>query len=81
MSDSMGSGLRGLYRMVRFFHDNAIQHCNFVPSVTKKDWEWLLNTLVYGQLFPKASDAEKESLKRLGRRWKVRSHTTTVSSC
>ena len=44
----------------------------FVSDVTKKDWEWLLNTMCYGQLFPKASDTEKESLKRLGQRWKVR---------
>lgn len=43
-----------------------------IYSVTKKDWEWLMNTMVYGQLFPKASDAERESLRRLGRRWKVR---------
>ncbi|KZP29000.1 DUF89-domain-containing protein [Athelia psychrophila] len=42
----------------------------FVSDVTKKDWEWLLNTMCYGQLFPKATDAEKESLKVLGRRWK-----------
>jgi hypothetical protein len=27
--------------------------------------------MIYGQLFPKATDAERESLKRLGRRWKV----------
>jgi hypothetical protein len=43
----------------------------FVSDVTKKDWEWLLNTLVYGQLFPQASDVELESLRRLGTRWKV----------
>lgn len=43
----------------------------FVSDVTKKDWEWLLNTMVYGYLFPQASDAERESLKRLGQRWKV----------
>ncbi|EDR15208.1 uncharacterized protein LACBIDRAFT_243185 [Laccaria bicolor S238N-H82] len=42
----------------------------FVSDVTKKDWEWLLNTLVYGQLFPNATDVELESLRRLGRRWK-----------
>ena len=43
----------------------------FVSDVTKNDWEWLLNTMVYGQLFPNASDVELESLRRLGRRWKV----------
>ncbi len=42
----------------------------FVSDVTKKDWEWLLNIMVYGQLFSKVSEEEKESLKRLGRRWK-----------
>jgi hypothetical protein len=43
----------------------------FVSDVTKKDWEWLLNSMVYGQLFPQASDTELESLRRLGARWKV----------
>lgn len=43
----------------------------FVSDVTKKDWDWLLNTMVYGQLFSVASDMELESLRRLGRRWKV----------
>jgi damage-control phosphatase, subfamily III len=43
----------------------------FVSDVTKKDWSWLLNTMVYGQLFPKATDVELESLRRLGTRWKV----------
>src|SRR5688572_12390280 len=27
--------------------------------------------MVYGQLFPKATDGELESLRRLGQRWKV----------
>jgi len=43
----------------------------FVSDVTKKDWEWLLNTMVYGQLFPNASDVELESLRSLGPRWQV----------
>ncbi|KIK07252.1 hypothetical protein K443DRAFT_87651 [Laccaria amethystina LaAM-08-1] len=42
----------------------------FVSDVTKKDWEWLLNSLAYGQLFPNATDVELESLRRLGMRWK-----------
>jgi hypothetical protein len=42
-----------------------------VSDVTRKDWEWLLNTMVYGQLFPNATDVELESLRRLGQRWKV----------
>jgi len=44
----------------------------FVSDVTRKDWNWLLNTMVYGQLFDKASDQELRSLKKLGMRWKVR---------
>lgn len=43
----------------------------FVSDVTKKDWEWLLNTMVYGHLFPEASEAERESLRKMGQRWKV----------
>ncbi|THH28520.1 hypothetical protein EUX98_g5671 [Antrodiella citrinella] len=42
----------------------------FVSDVTRKDWAWLLNSMVYGQLFPKATEQEKEGLKRLGLRWK-----------
>ncbi|CAL1694509.1 unnamed protein product [Somion occarium] len=42
----------------------------FVSDVTKKDWSWLLNSMVYGHLFPMATDQEKETLKRLGLRWK-----------
>ena len=44
----------------------------FVSDVTKKDWNWLLNSMVYGQLFSKATDQEKETLRRLGLRWKVK---------
>lgn len=43
----------------------------FVSDVTSHDWDWLLNIMVYGQLFPHATDAQLESLRRLGRRWKV----------
>jgi hypothetical protein len=42
-----------------------------VSDVTKKDWQWLLNTMVYGHLFSKATDQELSSLKKLGLRWKV----------
>ena len=41
-----------------------------MSDVTKKDWDWLLNTCTYGQLFSEASDAEMESLRTLGQRWK-----------
>jgi hypothetical protein len=34
--------------------------------------------MVYGQLFPKATDVELESLRRLGTRWKVR-HVLLIS--
>ncbi len=50
----------------------------FVSDVTKKDWEWLFNTMVYGQLFPKATDEELESLRRLGSRWKVSHHQSAI---
>ena len=43
----------------------------FVSDVTKKDWEWLLNSMVYGYLFPEASPQERESLRSMGERWKV----------
>jgi len=42
----------------------------FVSDVTRKDWEWLLNSMVYGHLFPKASAEEMESLRVMGQRWK-----------
>lgn len=43
----------------------------FVSDVTRKDWNWLLNSMVYGHLFHTASDQELRSLKKLGLRWKV----------
>ncbi|KAJ7675326.1 hypothetical protein B0H17DRAFT_1080988 [Mycena rosella] len=57
----------GLATQIRF---HGKRFAWFVSDVTRKDWEWLLNTMVYGQLFPKASDVELESLRRLGQRWK-----------
>ena len=42
----------------------------FVSDVTRKDWSWLLNALTYTFLFHDATDAELESLRCLGRRWK-----------
>lgn len=58
----------GLAKEVRF---HGKRYPWFVSDVTKKDWNWLLNTMVYGQLFDKASDQELRSLKKLGMRWKV----------
>ncbi|KDN53628.1 DUF89-domain-containing protein [Tilletiaria anomala UBC 951] len=41
----------------------------FVSDVTRKDFDWLINTMVYGSLFPNGTDAELASLKSLGQRW------------
>ena len=57
----------GLASQVRF---HGKRFAWFVSDVTRKDWNWLLNTMVYGQLFPTATDQERESLRRLGERWK-----------
>lgn len=59
----------GLAKQIRF---HGKRYSWFVSDVTRKDWEWLLNTMVYGHLFPKATEPERESLRRLGARWKVR---------
>lgn len=58
----------GIAKEIRF---HGKRYPWFVSDVTKKDWEWLLNSMVYGQLFPNATDIELESLRRLGQRWKV----------
>lgn len=58
----------GLATQVRF-HGKRFPW--FVSDVTKKDWDWLLNALNYTHLFPKASEQEMNSLRRLGERWKV----------
>ena len=57
----------GLASQVRF---HGKRFAWFVSDVTRKDWNWLLNTMVYGQLFPTATEQERESLRRLGERWK-----------
>lgn len=41
-----------------------------MSDVTRKDWDWLLNSMMYGSLFPNGSDAELASLKQLAVRWK-----------
>jgi hypothetical protein len=58
----------GLAKQIRF---HGKRYPWFVSDVTRNDWNWLLNTMVYGHLFPKATEAERESLRRLGARWKV----------
>lgn len=57
----------GLAKQIRF---HGKRYPWFVSDVTRKDWDWLLNTMVYGHLFPKATEQERESLRRLGLRWK-----------
>lgn len=42
----------------------------FVSDVTRKDWDWIINSCVYGHLFPDATPMEMESLRALGERWK-----------
>jgi damage-control phosphatase, subfamily III len=42
----------------------------FVSDVTKADWSWLLNSMMYGSLFPSASDSQIASLRQLAKRWK-----------
>lgn len=51
--------------------DLVLSSLRFVSDVTRKDWQWLLNSLVYGHLFPTATEAELASLKQLGKRWKA----------
>ena len=41
--------------------------------MTRKDWDWLLNSCVYGHLFnadKAVSDTDIASLKKMGMRWK-----------
>jgi hypothetical protein len=57
----------GLASQVRF---HGKRFAWFVSDVTRKDWDWLLNSCVYGNLFPTASEEENASLKEMGKRWK-----------
>lgn len=50
------------------FHGKKIPW--FVSDVTKKDWDWILNSCVYGYLFPEATEEEMDFLRAMGRRWK-----------
>ncbi|KLO15019.1 DUF89-domain-containing protein [Schizopora paradoxa] len=56
--------------LAKTIHFHGKRFAWFVSDVTRKDWDWLLNMMVYGDLFKNASDAELESLRRLGKRWK-----------
>ncbi|KAL8292981.1 hypothetical protein RQP46_000675 [Phenoliferia psychrophenolica] len=42
----------------------------FVSDVTSQDFQWLINSMCYGHLFPTVGEEELESLKMLGERWK-----------
>jgi hypothetical protein len=57
----------GLATEVRF---HGKRYPWFVSDVTKKDWDWLINNMCYGNLFPHASSAEMQSLRMLAKRWK-----------
>ncbi|KAG8793189.1 hypothetical protein FRC12_003560 [Ceratobasidium sp. 428] len=57
----------GLASQVRF---HGKRFAWFVSDVTRKDWDWLLNSCVYGNLFPTASEEEITSLREMGKRWK-----------
>jgi hypothetical protein len=57
----------GLATQVRF---HGKRYPWFVSDVTKKDWDWLLNNMCYGNLFTNASPAELQALRMLAQRWK-----------
>ncbi|GAA6039332.1 hypothetical protein JCM8097_002801 [Rhodosporidiobolus ruineniae] len=57
----------GLCSQIRF---HGKRFAWFVSDVTRKDFDWLLNSMVYGHLFPNASDEEMASLREMGQRWK-----------
>ena len=57
----------GLATEVRF---HGKRYPWFVSDVTKRDWDWLINNMCYGHLFPHASSAEMQSLRMLAKRWK-----------
>lgn len=42
----------------------------FVSDVTRKDFDWLINSMCYGQLFPEAPESDLDSLRTMGERWK-----------
>ncbi|GAA5881656.1 hypothetical protein JCM16303_005530 [Sporobolomyces ruberrimus] len=57
----------GLCTQIRF---HGKRFAWFVSDVTRMDFNWLLNSMVYGHLFPDATDDQLASLKVMGLRWK-----------
>ena len=49
------------------FHGKRIPW--FVSDVTTADFNWLINSMCYGSLFPDASESELAALRQLGVRW------------
>ncbi|GAA5951090.1 hypothetical protein JCM21900_005720 [Sporobolomyces salmonicolor] len=58
----------GLCSQIRF---HGKRFAWFVSDVTRKDFDWLLNSMVYGHLFPDATEDQIASLKAMGQRWKA----------
>ncbi|RSH77335.1 uncharacterized protein EHS24_003294 [Apiotrichum porosum] len=51
------------------FHGKRIPW--FVSDVTRKDWDWILNTAcLHGHLFEDAPEEDMHQLRAMGRRWK-----------
>lgn len=57
----------GLASEVRF---HGKRFAWFVSDVTDADFKWLINQMVYGHLFPEASDEDIAALRTMGNRWK-----------
>lgn len=57
----------GICKEIRF---HGKRFAWFVSDVTKKDFEWLVNVMVYGHLFTGHTNNELASLKKMGQRWK-----------
>ncbi|PWN42868.1 DUF89-domain-containing protein [Ceraceosorus guamensis] len=57
----------GIAKQIRF---HGKRFAWFVSDVTRKDWDWLLNSMMYGSLFSTATDDQLQSLRQLAVRWK-----------